>query len=296
MGKIDLHMHSVYSNDGDFTPEEIVKKCDEAGIEIMAIADHNSCKAVPAALAEAKRRGMHCIPAIELDCCYNDVDLHVLGYGIDASDKRFAEWEERLAEEERASSAPRLQMMRERGLVIDEEKAYALAHYGYVTGEVVAEVALADDRNKNHPMLKEYRPGGRRSDNPYVNFYWDWCAKGKELYIPLHFLDLEEAVELIESSGGVPVLAHPGNNIKEKDDLLEAVIKSGMKGMEVYSSYHDARKTAYYRKKADRYGLAVTCGSDYHGKTKPSIFLGRLDCGGEEEYIAEGLRRLGLLS
>lgn len=295
MGRIDLHMHSIYSNDGDFEPQEIVKKCDEAGIGIMAIADHNSCRAVQGAVAEAKKRKMRCIPAIELDCCYKDVDLHVLGYGINVSDKRYAELEERLAEEERASSAPRLEMMRARGLVIDEEKAYALAHYGYVTGEVIAEVALADERNKDHPMLREYRPGGKRCDNPYVNFYWDWCAKGKELYIPIHFISLEEAVELIRSSGGVPVLAHPGNNIKEREDLLKEVVESGMEGIEVYCSYHNPCQTEYYRKKADLFDLAVTCGSDYHGKTKPSIFLGKLDCGGEEEYIAEGLQRLGLL-
>lgn len=296
MGKIDLHMHSIYSNDGDFTPEELVKKCREAGIGIMAIADHNSCRAVSKAIEEAKKYRMHCISAIELDCCYKDVDLHVLGYGIDASDERYAHLEKNLAEQERATSAPRIQMMRERGLVINEEKAYALAHYGYVTGEVIAEVALADPENDGHSMLKEYRPGGKRADNPYVNFYWDWCAKGKETYIPIHFISLEEAVELIRSTGGVPVLAHPGNNIKEKDELLREVVESGMEGMEVYSSYHNPEQTKYYREKAERFGLAVTCGSDYHGKTKPSISLGVMDCGREEEYIEEGLRRLGLLT
>ena len=91
MSWIDLHMHSVFSNDGDFTPEELVEKCQKAGIRLMAIADHNSCKAVQAEMAEAKKRGLSCISAIELDCSYGDVDLHVLGYGIDASNSRFAE-------------------------------------------------------------------------------------------------------------------------------------------------------------------------------------------------------------
>ena len=295
MSWIDLHMHSICSNDGDFTPEQMVDKCRDAGIRIMAIADHNSCRAVPGARARAEEKGVICIPAIELDCCYEDVDLHVLGYGIDASDVRYAQLEEDLAGQERATSAPRIRMMRERGLVIDEEKAYALAHYGYVTGEVIAEVALADPGNDGHPMLKEYRPGQSRSDNPYVNFYWDWCAKGKETYIPIHFISLQEAIRLIRSSGGIPVLAHPGNNVKEKDDLLDAVLRCGIQGIEVYSSYHNPAQTGYYRRKAEEYGLAVTCGSDYHGKTKPSIRLGVMDCVGEEEMIVEGLRELGIL-
>lgn len=294
MSWIDLHMHSICSNDGDYTPEEMVDKCQEAGIRIMAIADHNSCRAVKGAVTRAEEKGMVCIPAIELDCCHGDVDLHVLGYGIDASDGRYAELEEGLAKQEQATSVPRIRMMRERGLVIEEEKAYALAHYGYVTGEVIAEVALADSRNDGHPMLKEYRPGGSRSDNPYVNFYWDWCAKGKETYIPIHFISLQEAIDLIRSTGGVPVLAHPGNNVKEKDELLDEILRCGIQGIEVYSSYHDSAKTGYYRRKADEYGLAVTCGSDYHGKTKPAIHLGTMDCAGEEEMIAEGLRKLGV--
>mgnify|MGYP002800014212 CR=1 FL=1 len=294
MSWIDLHMHSAFSNDGDFTPEELVGKCQAAGIRLMAVADHNSCKAVQGEMAEAKKRGISCISAIELDCCYENVDLHVLGYGIDVTDSRFAELEENLADEERASSAPRLQMMRERGLVIDEKKAYDLAHYGYVTGEVIAEVALADPRNDGHPMLKEYRPGGSRSDNPYVNFYWDWCAKGKEIYIPIHFISLREAISLIQSSGGTPVLAHPGNNVKEKDELLDEILKCGIEGIEVYSTYHSPEQIKYYRKKADDYHLAITCGSDFHGKTKPSIRLGTMDCGGEEDRIAEGLRGLGI--
>lgn len=120
MSWIDLHMHSICSNDGDFTPEQMVDKCRDAGIRIMAIADHNSCRAVPGARARAEEKGVICIPAIELDCCYEDVDLHVLGYGIDASDVRYAQLEEDLAGQERATSAPRIRMMRERGLVIAE--------------------------------------------------------------------------------------------------------------------------------------------------------------------------------
>lgn len=294
---IDLHMHSLYSNDGNFSPEELVEKCHAAGIRIMAIADHNSSKACAAGAAAAEKLGMTCVPAIEIDCTHrpSGTNLHVLGYGIDAADPGFLRLEEELAEQERASSRPRLDILEGMGLVIDEEKACGLAHYGYVTGEVICEVALADPRNDGHPLLAPYRPGGARSDNPYVNFYWDVCSPGKPAWVPIEFISLEEAVDLIVRTGGIPVLAHPGNNVKEDDAILDAVLKRGMRGIEVYSTYHSPEQVAYYRRKADEYGLLVTCGSDFHGKTKPSIFLGKMDCGGEEESIEAGLKEAGVL-
>lgn len=291
MSWIDLHMHSIYSNDGDFTPEELVAKCKDAQIRIMAIADHNSCRACESAIKEAQKQGIVCIPAIELDCFYGETLLHVLGYGIDYRDPRFAQLEEELNEQERASSEPRLKIMREMGLHVDEKKAYELAHYGYVTGEVIAEVALADSRNDGHPMLEAYRAGGSRSDNPYVNFYWDWCAEGKPAYIPIRFISLQEAVYLIKTAGGMPVLAHPGNNVKENGQLLDEILRCGIEGVEVYSSYHTEEQVKYYREKAGQYGMAITCGSDFHGKTKPSIYLGHIDCRGEEKTIEEGLKK-----
>ncbi len=86
---IDLHMHSKYSSDGEFTPEELVKQCYQAGIRIMAIADHNSVKAIDPAKEMAEKLNIQYIPAIEIDCTYNGIDLHVLGYGIDYHQEDF---------------------------------------------------------------------------------------------------------------------------------------------------------------------------------------------------------------
>ena len=291
----DLHMHSVYSSDGEYMPEELVEKCCSAGIEIMAIADHNSCGACGTGIYEAGRKGMTCIPAIELDCFYNGTSLHVLGYGIDYRDDRYADYEKYINRLEASTSALRLQKMRERGLYIDEEKAYSLAHNGFVAGEVVAETALSDPRNDHHPMLEAYREGGSRSDNPYVNFYWDWCAPGRPVYIPIPYPSFREVLDLIRRTGGIPVLAHPGNNVKENGRLLEDILKEGIQGIEVYSSYHSADQVNYYREKALQYHLHMTCGSDFHGKTKPSITLGTMDLAGDEQRIRESLKILGLI-
>ena len=294
MNSIDLHMHSVYSSDGEFSPEELVQKCCDAGIGIMAIADHNSCRACAAGIDEAGRRGITCIPAIELDCFYNETSLHILGYGIDYTDERFAQLEDYIIGQEQATSAQRLQMMKERGLHIDEDRAYSLAHNGYVTGELIAEVTLADPGNDGHPMLRNYRQGGSRSDNPYVNFSWDWCAPGRPVYIPIPYPSFKESVDLIRLTGGVPVLAHPGNNVKENDELLREILDGGIEGIEVYSGYHSAEQVRYYRGKALEYGLRMTCGSDFHGKTKPSIRLGAMELGEDEARVREALESWGM--
>ena len=80
---IDLHIHSLYSDDGEFTPTQLVEMCYEAGVKIMAIADHNWVKAIDEAKKKAGELKMEYIPAIEIDCTYRGINLHVLGYGID---------------------------------------------------------------------------------------------------------------------------------------------------------------------------------------------------------------------
>ena len=86
---IDLHMHSLYSDDGEFTPTQLVEMCHEAGVKIMAIADHNWVKAIDEAKKKAEELKIKYIPAIEIDCTYKEINLHVLGYGIDCTNPAF---------------------------------------------------------------------------------------------------------------------------------------------------------------------------------------------------------------
>ena len=92
---------------------------------------------------------------------------------------------------------------------------------GIVTGEMIAEAALVQD-----PENPPFSPpaGGARSDNPYVNIYWDFFSQGKPGYVPVAFQSLEGAVALVRSAGGLPVLAHPGNNIHEGTALLHGIV------------------------------------------------------------------------
>lgn len=274
--QMDLHMHSCRSDDGEYTPKELMNMCKHAGLQVVAIADHNTVEAIPEAKEEAMVLGLDYIPAIELDCTIHGVELHVLGYGIQYLDPAYQDITMSLRKQEQASARKRLDLVKKLGLFIDEEKCFSLSHHGCITGEIIAEVALQDERN--HALLKEYLPGGSRSDNPYVNFYWDYCSQGKPAYVKLDFMTLEEAVVMIKRTGGVAILAHPGNNTKENRELLDAIFAYDIKGLEVYSSYHTKEQIHFYEEYAKQHALAITCGSDFHGKTKPAIHLGGHGC------------------
>ena len=207
----------------------------------------------------------------------------MLGYYIDYNLKEFGELEENILEQEKKASPERLRLVEETGIYVNRDKLSKIAKNGIIIGEDIAEASVYEPENKENPLIKPYLEGGSRSDNPYVNFYWDICAQGKPAYVPVHFISLKEAVDLINKAGGIPILAHPGNNIHEDKKLLDGILDSGVKGMEVYSSYHSSEQIEFYRNEAESRNCLMTCGSDFHGKIKPAIELGGCRCDGNTE-------------
>lgn len=274
---IDLHMHSMYSDDGEYTPTQLVDMCHEAGVKIMAIADHNWVKANEEAKKHADELGMTYIPAIEIDCTYKGVNLHVLGYGID-NQEVFNQLGEDIEKQEIACSMKKLELTNALGFDLKKEQLDALSTNGVYTGEMFGEALLNDSRYEDYELLKPYRQGGERSDNPYVNFYWDYYAQGKPCYTEIHFPTLEETIQLIHQHGGVALLAHPGNNLKGQFELFDEMVALGLDGVECFSSYHTTETNEYFYNKAKELNVLYTCGSDFHGKTKPSIHLGENGC------------------
>lgn len=287
---IDLHMHSLYSDDGEFTPTQLVEKCHDAHITIMAIADHNSVKGIDEAKRVAESYGMKYIPATEIDCTYKGINLHVVGYGIDYKNPVFKSLEENILKQELQCSAKKVQLTNALGFEIKKEQLDSLSSNGVYTGEMFAEVLLNDERYVDHELLKPYRQGGGRLDNPYVNFYWDYYAQGKPCYTEVIFPSLEETIKIINDNGGIAVLAHPGNNLKGKFEVFDEMVKVGIQGVEAFSNYHSPETVEYFLNKGRELNVLVTCGSDYHGKTKPAIELGETRCTIDEHEIEEQLK------
>lgn len=290
MSYIDLHMHSYYSDDGEFEPKQLIDLCLEKNIKYFSIADHNSVRGIKEAKEYCVGKNINIIPAIELDCTFNEINLHVLGYGIDYDKTVFYDIEDNIIKQEQFASKKRMKLVKELGIDFSDEVINSLSRNGVVNGEMIAEAAMEFDKNHENPLLMPYYENGSRSDNPYVNFYWDYCAQGKAAYAEVNFISLQEAISIIEESGGIPILAHPGNNIKESINLLEQIISCGIKGIEVYSSYHSKEQVEFYKKFSLKHKLLLTCGSDFHGKTKPSIVIGGTDCEGIEDKIISQLK------
>ena len=86
---------------------------------------------------------------------------------------------------------------------------------------------------------------------------------------------MKEIIDTIHRNRGTAVLAHPGVNLKGKEFLLEDILKLGIDGIEAFSGYHSPEQAAEFYRAAQEHQIIVTCGSDYHGKTKPSIAIGQ---------------------
>ncbi len=292
---IDLHMHSLHSDDGEYSPEQLVGMAKDSGLKIMAIADHNSVKGIAKGMEAALNEGIRFIPAVEIDCTYKGVNLHVLGFGIDYGHEDFEALEQNVLRQELESSTRKVELTSQLGFDVDLEKLGELSGNGVYTGEMFGEVLLEDERYLDHPLLMPYRPGNARGDNPFVNFYWDYYSQGKPCYTRIEYPSLEETIDLIKRHGGVAVLAHPGNNLKGKEGLFDEMVALGIEGVEAFSSYHDKDTVNHFHQAALKHDLLFTCGSDFHGKTKPAISMGQSQCEIDQEVIVAKLKSLSLV-
>lgn len=271
---IDLHMHSLYSDDGEFSPKEIIAIGKDEGMEIMALTDHNSVKGVDEMIESGKKAGIKVISGVEIDCVYKGVNFHMLGYGINHKRKEFLEIEEEIFEKEMAIAKIKIEKLKENtDLIIDEKKIFEIAAGNIVTGEIIGEVVLGEEKNRSNLLLKEYFNNGVKSDMPFVHFYWDFFSQGRIAYVPIEFRPMTEIVKLIKESGGLAVLAHPGNNFKNCLEIADDIIKEGIDGIEVFSTYHSPEQIDYFFNRAEKNNLLMTFGSDFHGKNKPHIRL-----------------------
>lgn len=293
---IDLHIHSRFSDDGEYTPEELVSICSKQGIQIMSITDHNCVQANEAAQLAAQQNGIRYISGIEIDCVYGETNLHILGYGIDFHNSIFKEIEKNIEDQSLQASIGMLSKTQALGFHITENEMWNLSKDRYNqnmwTGEMFAEVLLSKPEYQNHPLLNPYRQGGMRSDNPYVNFYWDYYSQGKKCFVGIRYPRMEEVIRMIQETGGVAVLAHPGVNLKDNVRMLDDILESGIDGIEAYSSYHTPVQAAFFYQKVCEKKLFTTYGSDFHGKTKPLIHIAEHGCMCSEKEMLRQMKKI----
>lgn len=286
-------MHSVYSLDGELSPLEILKISAQQGLSIISITDHNLVSGVSEVVGASEAYGIRVIPGIEIDCNFRGTDLHVLGYQINYLSKDFVTLEKQIDSLVMNSFEAMVENLHRLGIPVNADEVLAATQGKLPSAELIAEVLLHNPGYSEITALDPYRPGGNRGDMPYINFYLDYFAQGMPAYVKINYLDYAEAIDLIRKNGGLPVIAHPGHNFRGREEVVADLIRLGAEGIEVFNNYHNPEQMKFLAEMAVRQQALITCGSDFHGKTKPRIGVGQFGMLSEYEgYLRESLDSL----
>jgi predicted metal-dependent phosphoesterase TrpH len=275
---IDLHVHSSYSSDGELPPARLVELALDAGLAAIALTDHDTVEGLDEFAGAGARLGVETVPGVELTVDHDGGYLHILGYFIQHESGPMIEMINRLTKARLEQTAGRVARLRELGLVVDEGRVAYHARGLPPVGPVIGMAVLERPENRGHPLLAELY-AGPKADAPYFYFDRDLLAEGNPAYVPVERPSPAEAAEVIWQSAGIPILAHPGEQFSLPEDRgkLNAVINSGVAGLEVYCSYHNGEQEKAFDELADELGLVKTAGSDYHGSpVKPFIKMGQI--------------------
>jgi hypothetical protein len=268
---IDLHIHTIASSDGQHTPHEIFTMAQHAGLKAIAFADHNSIGSVKEGIALAKAFNIEFIPCLELNTFYLDHDLHILAYFIDYHSEELRKWLEEIHAEKTIQSMKRIEKLNELGFVFSIDDVKKFSGERIPTGISFLKAIVSRKENRSDERIVRFTDGDR-SHSPYVNFYRDYLRGGKPAFVPLKAVETVSVMKRIQNWGGVPVLAHPSDT---GDAIILDLIKEGLPGLEVFSSYHNHQEEEHLLALAKENNLLATAGSDFHGSTiKPDVTLG----------------------
>jgi predicted metal-dependent phosphoesterase TrpH len=259
--RFDLQSHSLYS-DGALAPAEVVALASEAGVELLALTDHDSVDGVAEAVEAGVRLGVRVVPAAELSSVHGGFeDLHVLGYGVDISDLA---WLGRLegARAERVQRAVRMgERLTELGFALDDTPLEKRRVSGASIGRPHLAAAVVD-----HPANRERLEREQVADvSPFIATY---LVPGAPAYLGRTHPTVADAITWIREAGGVAVWAHPFWDIEAPGEVLAAIREFaalGLCGVEAFYPTHTAKQTRLVAERCAKLGLLTTGSSDFHG-------------------------------
>lgn len=257
---IDLHTHSTAS-DGTFSPAELIKLAKEIGLDAVALTDHDTLSGLPEALAAGKEHDIEVIPGCELSLESPEGAgwMHVVALWVPENPTELQNAFDWVIEGRKTRNHEIVEKLRTLGVNITYEAVAARA--GGTIG-------------RPHFAQELVSLGVVSSVNEAFTV---WLGDNGRAYVPKRKLKPEQALPMLKSIGATSILAHPFV-LGLKDDAAEALIRQlmelGLDGMEVYYSEHSEAQTKAYKEMAERLGLLISGGSDFHGTVKPRISLG----------------------
>jgi predicted metal-dependent phosphoesterase TrpH len=250
----DLHLHTLFS-DGTFSPEELARRGEQAGLVAMALTDHDTVEGCARMAAACQALGIEFITGTELTAEFEGHEVHLLGYFVDTR-------QQKLLDEIKKFQTVRQERVREMVSRINK--------LGYpLRAETVFELANCQSPGRPHVGRALVQEGFCADlDESFERF----LKKGRPAWVPKYKMSAAEAVVLIHQAGGLAVMAHPGLN--HCDHIIPQLARDGLDGLECYHSKHTATQSRYYLALAGRLNLAVTGGSDCHGFSKGKPLIG----------------------
>jgi len=256
MNLIDLHTHSNAS-DGSLAPGELVAQAVQRGAAAIALTDHDTVAGLPEALRAAEASHFELVPGLEISADYSDGGMHILGYFINHTDPVFQLELERLQEARRERNPKIIARLQELGIPITYDQVLAVSG-GQIGRPHIAQAMLQIGAVQN-------------LDEAFTHY----LTKGAPAYVEKFRFPPDRAMALIRQAGGLPVLAHPFTlNCTTREQLirlLRELKEQGLQGLECLYSEHTPEQSREYLALAEKLGLLVTGGSDFHGKNKEGV-------------------------
>ncbi len=262
--RFDLQSHSTHS-DGVLSAEDVVKSAAEAGVELLALSDHDTISGVAEAVATGERVGVEVVPAVEIsavdDGAASARELHILGYRIDYTGPPMtASLEEFLADREKRTLRMR-DGLREVGFDLDEAEIQERIAAGKPIGRPhLAGAVLRAEANA--PRLKE------EDIDDIGSLIRGYLIEGKPAFRLRETPTVGEAIDAIHAAGGVAIWAHPFWDIADPDEVLESLQRFhelGIDGVEAFYITHDEPQTRLLTGRAAELDMLTTGSADFHG-------------------------------
>jgi 3',5'-nucleoside bisphosphate phosphatase len=262
--RFDLQSHSTHS-DGALEAAEVVERAARAGVELLALTDHDTVSGVTEALRAGERYGVRVVPAVEISAIDSDArqprELHILGYDFDHTGALLTE---RLAAFLADREQRTLRMaagLREAGLDLDERQIDTRIADGQPIGRPhLAEAVLGAPANA--ARLKD------EGIDDIGSLIRGYLIEGRPAFRLRETPTVAEAVETIHEAGGVAIWAHPFWDIPEPDEVLTTIDRFralGIDGVEAFYVTHSEEQTVLLAKRCAELGLLSTGSADFHG-------------------------------
>lgn len=265
----DLQSHSTHS-DGALAPGEVLARAADAGVELLALSDHDTVSGVPEALQAGERLGVRVVPSVEISSIDDPSaqgapgaarELHILGYLIDHTDPAFASTlADFLADRERRT----LRMadaLREQGLALDDAAISARVAAGRPIGRPhLAEAVLAAPANAARLRAEHIDDVG--------SLIRGYLIEGRPAFRLRETPTVAQAIEAIHAAGGVAVWAHPFWDVTDPDEALAMIDRFralGIDGVEAFYITHTQPQTELLAARCAELHLLSTGSADFHG-------------------------------